>query len=120
MSNVATVLVLITALLHLYFFYLESVLWTKPYGLKKFKMTPEKAQITRPLAVNQGLYNGFLAAGLIWGVIHPDPSMRHEIQLFFASCVLIAGVVGGLTASKGIFFVQAIPGLLTTIFVLLS
>jgi putative membrane protein len=106
MTAVANVLVLIVALLHLWALVLEMFLWTKPFGMRTFGMTPEVAQASAKLAANQGLYNGFLAAGLIWGVIAND----HAVQVFFLICVMIAGVFGALTAKRSILWFQAFPG----------
>lgn len=98
----------VVALLHVYFLVLEMFLWTKPYGRRVFGLTPEKAAMTRSLAANQGLYNGFLAAGLGWGLLAgPD---GHTVLVFFLSCVIIAGVFGAATASRKILWVQGVPG----------
>jgi putative membrane protein len=106
----ANILVALVALLHVYFLVLEMFLWDKPYGMKTFGNTAEKAQITKVLAANQGLYNGFLAAGLVWGLnLGVDGK---EITTFFLGCVVVAGLFGALTVSKKIFFVQALPALL--------
>jgi putative membrane protein len=106
----ANILVALVALLHAYFLVLEMFLWDKPYGMKTFGNTPEKAQITKVLAANQGLYNGFLAAGLVWGLnLGVD---GNEITTFFLGCVVVAGLFGALTVSRKIFFVQALPALL--------
>jgi putative membrane protein len=106
----ANILVAVVALLHGYFLVLEMFLWDKPYGMKTFGNTPEKAQITKVLAANQGLYNGFLAAGLVWGLnLGVDGK---EITTFFLACVVVAGLFGALTVSRKIFFVQALPALL--------
>lgn len=107
MSTVAIVLTLLVALLHLYFLVLEMFLWTRPLGLKTFRNTPEKAQATRVLAANQGLYNGFLAAGLVYGVA----TGSREFCLFFLACVVVAGAYGAATVNKRIFFVQAVPAM---------
>lgn len=96
------------ALLHIGFLVLEMFLWTKPFGRKTFRMTEEYAQASATLAANQGLYNGFLAAGLIWGLIIDDVA----IKTFFLACVLIAGVYGGFTAKRTILYIQALPGLI--------
>jgi putative membrane protein len=111
MEILANVLVGFVALLHLYFLVLEMFLWTKPLGLKVFRNTPEKAETTKVLAANQGLYNGFLAAGLFWSAVAPEP-LASPLRLFFAGCVLVAGLYGGATASRSIFFFQAVPGAL--------
>lgn len=111
MKLVAMVLVLAVALEHLYFLYLEMFLWTTPKGLKIFGNTAEKAESSRVLAANQGLYNGFLAAGLIWGLAYPGTAGTH-IQMFFLGCVIVAGVYGGLTVKMRIAYLQAGPALL--------
>ncbi|HVJ37145.1 MAG TPA: DUF1304 domain-containing protein [Stenotrophomonas sp.] len=95
----------VVALLHLYFLVLEMFLWTRPLGLKVFGNTPEKAQLTRVLAANQGLYNGFLAAGLAWGVI----AARVDVLAFFLGCVVVAGLYGAWSVSRRILWVQAAP-----------
>lgn len=118
MKAAADIAVAIVAMLHLYFLVLEVLLWDKPLGLKVFGMTPEKAAITKPLAINQGLYNGFLAAGLVWGLLLGPAGFA--IKVFFLACVLIAGIVGAVTASRKILFVQAVPGVIALILVLLS
>ena len=108
MATVAMVLVVLVALLHLYFLVLEMFLWTRPLGLKTFRNTPEKAEVTRVLAANQGLYNGFLAAGLLYGAA----TGSREFVLFFLACVVVAGVYGAYSVNKRIFLVQALPALL--------
>lgn len=108
MSTIAIVLTVLVALLHLYFLVLEMFLWTRPLGLKTFRNTPEKAQATRVLAANQGLYNGFLAAGLLYGVA----TGSREFVVFFLLCVVVAGAYGAWSVNKRIFFVQALPALL--------
>lgn len=107
MSMIAVVLVVLVALLHAYFLVLEMFLWTRPLGLKTFHNTPEKAETTRVLAANQGLYNGFLAAGLIYGLANGS----REFCLFFLACVVVAGLYGAMTVSRRIFLVQAVPAL---------
>ncbi len=108
MSIAAQAAIALVALLHLYFLVLEMFLWTKPYGRRVFALTPEKAELTKSLAANQGLYNGFLAAGLGWGLLAGADG--HAIRLFFLSCVIIAGIFGAATASRKILWVQAVPG----------
>ena len=108
MATVAMVLVVLVALLHLYFLVLEMFLWTRPLGLKTFRNTPEKAEFTRVLAANQGLYNGFLAAGLLYAAI----TGSREFALFFLACVVVAGLYGAYSVNKRIFLVQALPALL--------
>lgn len=106
----ANFLIVVVALLHLYFLVLEMVLWDKPQGMKAFKLTPEKAEMTKAMAANQGLYNGFLAAGLLWGLNLGMEGLH--IKVFFLACVVVAGVFGALTVSRKIFFIQALPALL--------
>jgi putative membrane protein len=118
MSTVATVLIVLVALLHVYFLVLEMFLWTKPAGRKAFGLTQEAAESTKVLAANQGLYNGFLAAGLLWGIYLADAGF--QIQVFFLICVVVAGVYGAATASKKILFVQALPATLALVALLLS
>lgn len=112
--NVATRFAIgVVALMHIYFLILEMFLWTKPMGLRTFGLTPERAEATKVLAANQGLYNGFLAAGLIWSIM---PSIHGpHIALFFLSCVIIAGVYGGITANRKILYVQALPAVVALI-----
>jgi len=98
----------LVALLHVYFLVLEMFLWDKPKGMKTFGLTPEKAAMTKSLAMNQGLYNGFLAAGLAWGIW----ADLFQVKVFFLGCVIIAGVFGAATASRKILWVQAVPGVL--------
>lgn len=104
------VVVLIVALLHLWFLTLEMFLWTRPLGLKIFHLTPEFAQKSKGLAKNQGLYNGFLVAGLLWSLFAAEP-FASKLKLFFLSCVLIAGIYGALTVNKRIFWFQGLPAL---------
>jgi putative membrane protein len=108
-STVAHVLVVIVALEHLYFLVLEMFLWTKPAGRRAFGTSAEDAERTRTLAANQGLYNGFLAAGLLWSFAAPHPV---SIRIFFLVCVIVAGVFGAATVSRKILFIQAVPAAL--------
>ena len=111
--------VVLVALLHFYFLVLEMFIWEKqPYGLRTFGNTRERAAITKALAANQGLYNGFLGAGLLWG-LSLGPAGRH-IVIFFLACVVVAGVFGALTASRKILWVQAVPGAIALLLVLFS
>ena len=107
LSTVAHVIVALIGLLHIYILVLEMFLWDKPAGLRAFKQTPEQASITKVLAANQGLYNGFLAAGLLWGVWLGTAG--NPVKVFFLLCVLAAGVYGAATAARKILFIQAIP-----------
>jgi len=104
---IANIVVGVVALLHVYFLLLEMFLWDKPTGLRAFGQTLEAAKASEVLAANQGLYNGFLAAGLVWGLIL-GPSGTN-VKLFFLGCVLIAGLYGAVTANRKILFVQALP-----------
>ena len=110
MQTALTVVVALIALEHLYILVLEMFLWNTPRGRKAFGLTPEFAEATRVLAANQGLYNGFLAAGLLWGVLRGP--VGDPVTLFFLVCVLVAGLYGGMTASRRILWVQAAPAAL--------
>jgi putative membrane protein len=120
MNWIANLLVALVAVLHVYFLVLEMFLWTKPLGLKTFHNTPEKAQESAVLAANQGLYNGFLAAGLIWGLVQAVPGFAFQIKVFFLLCVIVAGVYGAATVSRRILFVQAAPAALALILLWLA
>ncbi len=120
MSVIANVFVALVALLHAYFLVLEMFLWTKPQGLKTFGNTPQKAQETAVLAANQGLYNGFLVAGLVWGLVHPTPAIGFQIKVFFLLCVIVAGLYGGYSVKPKIIYVQAAPALIAFILVWLA
>jgi putative membrane protein len=109
----ATIAVVLVALLHLWFLVLEMFLWDRPLGRRSFNLSAEKAAATKALAMNQGLYNGFLAAGLLWGL-----TAGVQVQVFFLACVIVAGVFGALTASRKILFVQALPGVVALALVL--
>jgi putative membrane protein len=111
MSLFADVFVALVCLAHVWFLVLEMFLWTKPKGRATFRMTEEKARDTATLAANQGLYNGFLAAGLAWGLALSRVE-GFQIKVFFLSCVVVAGAFGAMTVSRRIFFVQALPALL--------
>jgi len=106
--TVAVVLTALVALLHAYFALLEMVLWTKPAGRGAFGLERQFAEDTKSLAANQGLYNLFLVAGLVWGLV----ADRTDVQVFFLGCVVVAGVFGAATVNRRIFFVQALPALL--------
>jgi putative membrane protein len=118
MKKVATALVAFVAVEHLYILVLEMFLWTKPAGLRAFGLTPEFAEQTAVLAANQGLYNGFLAAGLIWGLVLKNDGI--SIRIFFLSCIIVAGVFGAITAKPSILYVQAAPALIALIVTLLA
>jgi putative membrane protein len=114
----ANAVVALVALLHLYFLVLEMFLWTKPAGMRVFRTTPEFANASAGLAKNQGLYNGFLAAGLIWGLILGADG--YAVKLFFLACVTIAGVYGAATVNRRILYVQALPAIIGVALVILS
>ena len=103
----ATVAIAVVAALHVGFLILEMFLWKTAFGRRTFAMTPEFAEQSSVLAANQGLYNGFLAAGLVWGLVSPVAGT--EIKTFFLACILVAGIYGGLTAKRSILVIQALP-----------
>ena len=119
MSTAAMVLTLIAAAEHVYFFVLESIMWTKPMGLKTFAMDAARAETTKSLALNQGVYNLFLAAGLAWGALSPEP-LHTPLSFFFLGCVVIAAIVGGLSANIRILFVQGTPAAIGVVLLALS
>ena len=118
MAIVAKILIALVALEHIYFLVLEMFLWEKPRTRKAFGMTEEQAGHTKVLAGNQGLYNGFLVAGLVWSLLAPAAYAK-ELAIFFLACVLVAGVYGGFTANKRIWLLQALPAALALAAVLL-
>ncbi len=120
MSRLADALAAFVALEHLGFLVLEMFLWTKPVGLKIFRLTPQAAASSASLAMNQGLYNGFLAAGLLWGLLASDPGVALGAKTFFLSCVVVAGAFGAATVSPRILFVQAAPAALALALLRLS
>lgn len=108
MKILADGLIVLVAILHVWFLVLEMFLWTKPYGRRTFGLTPERAEATKALAANQGLYNGFLAAGLVWGLYAGADG--YPVKVFFLGCVIVAGIFGAATANRKILWVQAVPG----------
>lgn len=108
MTTAADIAVALVALLHLYFLVLEMFFWDKPLGLRTFGLTPEFAKASKSLAANQGLYNGFLVAGLVWGIWLG--AAGGPVKIFFLGCVIVAGVFGALTVGRKILWVQALPG----------
>lgn len=108
-AQLSGILIALVALLHVYFLVLEMFLWDKPFGLRTFGKGQEFATATKVLAANQGLYNGFLAAGLLWGLILG--AAGRDVKIFFLVCVIVAGVYGALTVSRKILFVQAVPAI---------
>jgi putative membrane protein len=107
------ILVALVALIHLYIVYLEMVLWDTPKGHKAFKLTPEFARESKVLAANQGLYNGFLAAGLIWGLYLGEAGF--QLKVFFLLCVAVAGLYGAATANGKILYIQTVPAALALV-----
>ena len=118
MKKTANILVALVAIEHLYILVLEMFLWTRPPGLRAFGLTPEFAEQTAVLAANQGLYNGFLAVGLIWGLIRKEDGF--PIRVFFLGCVIVAGIFGGITAKPSILYVQAAPAIVALVVTLLA
>ena len=117
---IANIVVALVAALHVYFLILEMFLWTKPLGLKTFRNSLEKATDSAVLAANQGLYSGFLAAGLVWGLVHSNPGFAFQIKMFFLLCVIVAGVYGAVTVSRRILWVQAAPAAIALILLWLA
>ena len=107
MQAAANIMIALVALLHVYFMVLEMFFWTKPFGRRAFGLSAEFAEASKRLAANQGLYNGFLAAGLVWGLLLGDAGT--PIKVFFLGCVILAGIFGALTVSRKILWVQAVP-----------
>ncbi|MDP1675994.1 MAG: DUF1304 domain-containing protein [Bacteroidota bacterium] len=119
MHILTQIFVALVAVEHLYILWLEMFMWTKPLGRKTFSSFPSDLfEKTKALAANQGLYNGFLAAGLIWSLLIQDPFWSSKVAIFFTSCVAIAGIYGAASAMKKIFFTQALPALITLAFLL--
>ena len=118
MNTAACIAIGIVGVIHVYILVLEMFLWTKPAGLRAFGLTPERARDSRILAANQGLYNGFLAAGLFWSITLG--SEGRSVAIFFLSCVIVAGIYGAATASRKILFVQAVPAVVALSLVILS
>ena len=120
METISKILVALVAIEHVYILYMEMFLWTTPNVRKNFGTTEAFANESKVLAANQGLYNGFLAAGLAWGVVHPNPIFGHQIMEFFLVCVIIAAIYGGVTAKRSILYVQGLPALIALIAVLIA
>ena len=114
MRMISLLLIFLVALIHVGFLVLEMFYWNHPIGREIFNMTPEVSASSAILAANQGLYNGFLAAGLFWGLV----SGRRDVKVFFLGCVIVAGVYGGLTAKMSILYTQGLPALLALLAVL--
>lgn len=120
MRLISKILVAIVALEHIYILILEMFLWTSPRALRVFGMSMEVAEASKPLAANQGLYNGFLAAGLLWSLLHPNQDIAKQLQLFFLVCVIVAAIAGGIIAKPSILLVQGAPAALALLSVLVS
>lgn len=120
MTLITKILIGLVALVHIYIVYLEMFLWNTPKGQKAFQLTPEFALESKTLAANQGLYNGFLAAGLIWSLLHPNTGFASQLALFFLSCVAVAGLYGAVTVARKILFIQTIPALLALLTMLIK
>jgi len=120
MALISNILVGVVAALHAYFLVLEMFFWTKPLGLSTFRMTLEKAQDSAVLAANQGLYNGFLAAGLLYGIFAANAAVGFQFKVFFLLCVIAAGLYGGYSVSPRIVYVQAVPAVIALVFVWLA
>jgi putative membrane protein len=119
MATASQILTVLVALLHVYFLVLEMFLWTTPYGQKTFGRSAAEQEASKVLAANQGLYNGFLAAGLAWSMF-AESNLQYALRLFFLGCVVVAGVYGGATASRRIVFVQALPAAVGIVVTMLS
>lgn len=117
MTILVTILIAFAILFHVFAFFMESVFWRTPYAMRAFNMSPENSAITRTFAFNQGVYNLFLAAGLAWSLLAPDP-VGFQAKVFFLSCIAIAGIIGGLSVSKRIFVLQALPALMALVLLL--
>lgn len=120
MEVVTKVLIAFVAIEHLYILYIEMFVW-ETIGKRTFKTIPKELfKPTKVLAANQGLYNGFLSAGLIWSLFISDKIWSTNVSIFFLGCVMVAGIFGALTASKRIFFIQAVPGIITLVLVIIN
>jgi putative membrane protein len=120
MQILSSILVLLVALEHVYILVLEMFLWTKPQTMKSFGVTPEHAEIMKTLAANQGLYNGFLAAGLGYSLLASNPDVAFTLKIFFLLCVIVAGIYGGVTVKPRIAIVQAVPAAIALVVTLLA
>jgi putative membrane protein len=119
MIILAKIFTILVALEHFYILYLEMFAWTTPRVRRIFGTTPDFAKASKALAANQGLYNGFLAAGLIWSVVHPDQGVGLQIGFFFLLCVVVAAIFGSLTAKRSILWIQGGPALIALLLSLL-
>ncbi len=115
METISKILVALVAIEHVYILYMEMFLWTTPRVRKTFGTTEAFAKESKSLAANQGLYNGFLAAGLAWSVIQPDAVFAYQLKIFFLVCVIVAAIYGSITAKRSILYVQGLPALIALI-----
>lgn len=113
-------MIVLVALEHIYFLVLEMFCWTSPRGLKVFRMTLAQAESTKVVAANQGLYNGFLAAGLVWSLVHPSSGFGKELAIFFLVCVVVAACYGGYSVGRKILLVQGLPAAIALMAILLA
>ena len=120
MKKITNIFVILVALEHIYFLVLEMFLWNTPVGHKQFNITPEFASQSAALAANQGLYNGFLAAGLIWALLSSSSPSKSSLKVFFLTCIVVAGIFGAATVSPTILFVQAAPALFVLVLIFLE
>lgn len=120
MNTLAIILVALVAAEHIYILILEMFLWTKPRTLKVFGFSPELAAQTKAMAANQGLYNGFLALGLIWGLLHNNSAFGFQLQVFFLMCVIVAAVFGCFTVKKSILLIQGVPAIAALLILFIS
>jgi len=118
MHYISLILVMLVAVEHLYILVLEMFLWHRPRTLKIFGIPKEEGELLKVMAANQGLYNGFLAAGLFWGLLHSDDLLGQQIQVFFLLCVIVAAIYGGFTVKKSIWAIQGLPAILAILAVL--
>lgn len=120
MALLASIPVAFVSLLHFYIMVLETCFWTTPRGLRAFNLKLDFAQQSQTLALNQGVYNGFLAAGLAWGLLHPVEDFGKQIETFFLGCVFVAGIVGAATVKPTIFFIQCVPATIAALAVVFA
>ena len=119
MDYLPLIFVALVAIEHIYILVLDMFVWTKPRALKVFGLSKADAQTSKTLAANLGLYNGFLSAGLIWGLAHPNHAIGQQVQIFFLLCVLVAAIYGGVTAKRSILIVQGLPAFIALSLVVL-
>lgn len=120
MMKISDYIIVVVMGLHIWFLILEMFFWDKPLGVKAFGHSLEQAKKSRVLAANQGLYNGFLAVGLLWGLLSPVDIVAYQVKIFFLNCIFVAGVYGAFTANKKIFFIQALPAVIALSLLLLE